>query len=194
MLFFRLWEVHDVALFLSITLYLCHSVGSISVSSSQRNLIRSVQDDVFFSVDVASSGVPTIRWSFMSGAVSRAVGAWRPGGFTNISQDYSERVKACDNGSMLLSDLKLQDAGYYVVTAEDPDGNSRDLGFILKVNEVLYEDLQYLFVTALALMVAAALLMLAMWLLHQGCRKLGAWRRRRQMPGEAFKRSPENQS
>lgn len=25
MLFFRLWEVHDVALFLSITLYLCHS-------------------------------------------------------------------------------------------------------------------------------------------------------------------------
>ncbi|XP_008424918.1 V-set and transmembrane domain-containing protein 5 [Poecilia reticulata] len=182
MLLFRLWEVHDVALFLSITLYLCHSAGSISVSSSQRNLIRSVQDDVFFSVDVTSSGVPTIRWSFMSGAVSRPIGAWRPGGITNITQDYSDRVKACDNGSMLLSDLKLQDAGYYVVTAEDPAGNSRDLGFVLKVNEVLYEDLQYLSVTALALMVVAALLMLAMWLLHQGCRKLGAWRRRRRMP------------
>ncbi|XP_005796965.2 V-set and transmembrane domain-containing protein 5 [Xiphophorus maculatus] len=177
-----LWEVHDAALFLSITLYLCHSAGSISVSSSQRNLIRSVQDDVFFSVDVASSGVPTIRWSFMSGAESRSIGAWRPGSFTNITQDYSDRVNACDNGSMLLSDLKLQDAGYYVVTAEDPAGNSRDLGFVLKVNEVLYEDLQYLSVTALALMVAAALLMLAMWLLHRGCRKLRAWRRQRQMP------------
>ncbi|XP_014893891.1 V-set and transmembrane domain-containing protein 5 [Poecilia latipinna] len=182
MLLFRLWEVHDVALFLSITLYLCHSARSISVSSSKRNLIRSVQDDVFFSVDVTSSGVPTIRWSFMSGAVSRPIGAWQPGGITNITQDYSDRVKACDNGSMLLSDLKLQDAGYYVVTAEDSAGNSRDLGFVLKVNEVLYEDLQYLSVTALALMVVAALLALAMWLLHKGCRKLGAWRRQLRMP------------
>ncbi|XP_054884769.1 V-set and transmembrane domain-containing protein 5 [Poeciliopsis prolifica] len=182
MLLFRLWEVHDVALLLSIMLHLFHSAGSISVSSSQRNLIRSVQDDVFFSVEVTSSAVPTIRWSFMSGAVSRSIGAWRPGGFANVSQEYSHRVTACDNGSLLLSDLRLQDTGYYVVTAEDPAGNSRDLGFVLKVNEVLYEDLQYLSVTALALMVAAALLMGAMWLLHQGSRKLGAWRRQRQMP------------
>ncbi|KAM4743177.1 V-set and transmembrane domain-containing protein 5 isoform 2-T2 [Anableps anableps] len=183
MLHFRLLDVQGIAVCLGIMLYMCH-LGAISISSSQRNLIRSVQEDVFFSVDVTCSGVPTIQWTFMSGAVSRSIGTWQPGVFTNITEDYSGRVKACDNGSMGLSDLRLQDSGYYVVTVEDPAGNSRDVGFVLKVNEVLYEDLQYLSVTALALMTVAALLMLTTWLLHKACRKIKAWRRRQQMPGQ----------
>ncbi|MEQ2316461.1 hypothetical protein AMECASPLE_032743 [Ameca splendens] len=49
--------------------------------------------------------------------------------------------------------------------------------------EVLYEDLQYLSVTALALMCVAGLLMLTSWLLHRACRRIKVWRHRQQMPG-----------
>ncbi|XP_054462512.1 V-set and transmembrane domain-containing protein 5 [Anoplopoma fimbria] len=179
---FRLWDVQDVAVFLSITLYMCYLAGAISIHSPQRSLTRSVQDDVFFSVDVSCSGVPTIQWTFMSGAVSRTIGTWQPGSYTNITVDYEGRVQSFDNGSMGLSDLRLQDAGYYVVTVSEAAGSSKDTGFVLKVNEVLYEDLQYLSVSALALACLAGLLMLAMWLLDKAYRKIVAWRRRKQMP------------
>lgn len=179
---FRLWDVQDVAVFLSITLYMCHLAGAISIHSPQRSLTRSVQEDVFFSVDVTCNGIPTIQWTFMSGAVSRTIGTWRPGVYTNITVDYSSRVQAFNNGSMGLSDLRLQDAGYYVVTVTETAGSSKDAGFVLKVNEVLYEDLQYLSVSALALACLAGLLMLAMWLLDKAYRKIVAWRRRKQMP------------
>ncbi|XP_013871384.1 V-set and transmembrane domain-containing protein 5 [Austrofundulus limnaeus] len=179
---FRIWNVKDVSVLLSIALCLCHAAGAISVTSVQRNLIRSVQEDVLFSVNVTCSCVPTVHWTFMSAAVSRAIGSWQPGVYANITEDYSSRVKACDDGSMGLSDLRLQDAGFYVVTVQDPAGNSKDLGFVLKVTEVLYEDLQYLSVSALVLTGLAGLLMLTMWLLHKACRKFRAWRRRKRMP------------
>lgn len=109
--------------------------GAISIQSPQRSLTRSVQEDVFFSVDVTCLGIPTIQWTFMSGAVSRTIGAWQPGGGeTNITVDYSSRVQPFNNGSMGLSDLRLQDAGYYVVTVTDTAGSSKDAGFVLKVN------------------------------------------------------------
>ncbi|TNN77793.1 V-set and transmembrane domain-containing protein 5 [Liparis tanakae] len=118
----------------------------------------------------------------MSGAVSRAIGTWQPGLYTNITVDYESRVQSFDNGSMGLSDLRLQDAGFYVVTVTESAGSSKDTGFVLKVNEVLYEDLQYLSVSALALACVAGLLMLVMWLLDKAYRKIVAWRRRKQMP------------
>ncbi|XP_072248141.1 V-set and transmembrane domain-containing protein 5 [Leuresthes tenuis] len=179
---FRLWTVQDVAVFLSITLYMCRFAGAISIYSPQRSLTRSVLEDVFFSVDFNCSGNPTIQWTFMSGLVSRDIGTWQPRLYTNITVDYKSRVKTFENGSMGLSDLRLQDAGYYVVTVTDPAGSSKDVGFVLKVNEVLFEDLQYLSISALALAFVASLLMLAMWLLHKACRKIKAWRRRKQMP------------
>lgn len=75
----------------------------------------------------------------MSGLVSRTIGAWQPGGYTNITEDYSSRVQAYDNGSMGLSDLQLQDGGFYVVTITESTGSSKDFGFVLKVNgESLY--------------------------------------------------------
>uniref|UniRef100_A0A3Q1GQW3 Immunoglobulin subtype domain-containing protein n=1 Tax=Acanthochromis polyacanthus TaxID=80966 RepID=A0A3Q1GQW3_9TELE len=157
--------------------------GAISIHSPQRSLTRSVQEDVFFSVDATCSGIPTIQWTFMSGAVSRTIGTWQPGVYTNITVDYSSRVQPYDNGSMGLLDLRLQDAGYYVVTVTEAAGSSKDTGFVLKVNEVLYEDLQYLSVSALALACLAGLLMLAMWLLDKAYRRIVAWRRRRKMPG-----------
>lgn len=108
--------------------------GAISIHSPQRSLTRSVQEDVFFSVDVNCSGIHTIQWTFMSGVVSRTIGTWQPGGFTNITVDYSSRVQPHDNGSMGLSDLRLQDGGYYVITVTDATGNSKDAGHVLKVN------------------------------------------------------------
>ncbi|RVE65179.1 hypothetical protein OJAV_G00134040 [Oryzias javanicus] len=179
---FRLWNVHNVAVFLSVTLYMCHIAGCISIHSAQRNLSRSVQEDALFSVDVSSTGVPTIEWTFMSGAGSRSIGTWQPQGDVNITADYSSRVKTYENGSMILMDLRLQDTGFYLLTVTEPAGSSKDVGFVLRVNEVLYEDLQYLSITALALGVVAALLMLVTWLLHKACMKVKAWRLRKQMP------------
>ncbi|KAK2846574.1 hypothetical protein Q5P01_009573 [Channa striata] len=160
---------------------MCHLAGAISIDSAQRSLTRSVQGDVFFSVDVTCNGRPTIQWTFMSAVVSRTIGTWQPGVYTNITEDYSSRVQPHRNGSMGLSDLRLQDAGFYVVTVTEEGGSSKDAGFVLKVNEVLYEDLQYLFIAALALGCLAALLMVAMWLLNMACKKIMAWRHRKQM-------------
>lgn len=118
----------------------------------------------------------------MSGAVSRTIGTWQPGLYTNITVDYSSRVQHFNNGSMGLSDLRLADAGYYQVTVTETAGSSKDAGFVLKVNEVLYEDLQYLSVSALALACLTGLLMLVMWLLDKVYRKIVAWKRRKEMP------------
>ncbi|KAM9801547.1 V-set and transmembrane domain-containing protein 5 [Neosynchiropus ocellatus] len=182
MLHFRTWDVQDAAVFLSIFLFMCHLAAAITIQSPQRSLTRSVQEDVFFSADITCDGIPTIQWTFMSGAVSRSIGTWQPGGDTNITDDYSSRVKAYWNGSMGLSDLRLQDAGFYVITVTDVSGSSKDTGFVLKVNEVLYEDFQYLAVSALALAAVAGLLMLTVWLIEKLYRKILGWRKRKKMP------------
>lgn len=93
-----------------------------------------MQDNVFFSVDITCTSVPTVQWTFMSAAVSRLIATWQPGLHVNVTQDYGSRVLAYPNGSMGLRDLRLQDAGYYVVTVTDTAGSSRDAGFVLKVN------------------------------------------------------------
>lgn len=178
----RLWNVRDVAVFVSFSLYLCHLAGAISIDSPQRSLSKTVQEQVCFSVEVVCNGTPTIHWSFMSGVVSRSIAAWQPGKFTNITANYSGRVQAFRNGSMALSNLRLQDTGYYVITVTEAGGSSRDATFVLRVSEVLYEDLQYLSVSALALGCLAALLMLLMWLLNKVYRKVLVWRCRKRMP------------
>lgn len=175
----RLWEF-----FVGLTLAVGR-VGAISILSPERSLIRAVQEDVSFSVEVVCDGVPTIHWSFMSAVVSRTIGTWQEGNFTNITEDYRSRVRHFSNGSMVLSNLRLQDGGFYVVTVTEAGGSSKDASFVLKVTEVLYEDLQYLSVSALALGCVAALLMLFMWLLNKLYRRVWACRRRRRMQAEA---------
>lgn len=93
-----------------------------------------MQEDVCFSVDVTCDGVPTFTWTFMSAAASRSIATWRPGAWANITEDYSSRVQTYSNGSMGLSGLRLQDAGFYVVTVTETGGSSRDAGFVLKVS------------------------------------------------------------
>lgn len=56
--------------------------------------------------------------------------------------------------------------------------------FLLLPPEVLYEDLQYLSVSALALAAVAALLMLTMWLLNKLYDNILTWRRRKQGENE----------
>lgn len=50
---------------------------------------------------------------------------------------------------------------------------------------MLYEDLQYLSVSAVALAGIAGLLMLTMWLLDKVYRRIVAWRQKKQMQGKA---------
>uniref|UniRef100_A0A4W5NT72 Immunoglobulin subtype domain-containing protein n=1 Tax=Hucho hucho TaxID=62062 RepID=A0A4W5NT72_9TELE len=178
----RLWDAQEVALFLSLTLYVCHLAGAISIRSPQQSLTKPVQQDVLFSVDISCVGTPTIQWTFMSGRVSRDIGAWQPGGYTNVSEDYMDRVHTYTNGSMGLSDLRIQDAGFYVITVTELSGSSKDEGFVLKVEEVLYEDLQYLAVFAVGLASLAGFLMISMWLMDKVYCRIKAWRQRRQMP------------
>jgi hypothetical protein len=69
----------------------------------------------------------------MSGRVSRDIGVWQPGGFTNVSEDYMDRILTYTNGSMGLSDLRIQDTGFYVITVTEMSGSSKDAGFVLNV-------------------------------------------------------------
>ncbi|XP_070987664.1 V-set and transmembrane domain-containing protein 5 [Oncorhynchus clarkii lewisi] len=177
-----LWDTQEVALFFSITLYVCHLAGAILIRSPQQSLTRPVQQDVLFSVDISCVGIPTVQWTFMSGRVSRDIGAWQPGGFTNVSEDYMDRILTYTNGSMGLSDLRIQDTGFYVITVTELSGSSKDAGFVLNVEEVLYEDLQYLAVFAVVLASLAGFLMVSMWLMDKAYSQINAWRQRRQMP------------
>ncbi|CAB1348078.1 unnamed protein product [Coregonus sp. 'balchen'] len=132
--------------------------GAILIRSPEQSLTRPVQQDVLFSVDISCVGIPTIQWTFMSGRVSRDIGAWQPGGYTNVSEDYMDRIHTYTNGSMGLSDLRIQDT------------------------EVLYEDFQYLSVFAVVLASLAGFLMVSMWLMDKAYCRIKAWRHRRQMP------------
>lgn len=56
---------------------------------------------------------------------------------------------------------------------------------------MLYEDLQYLSVSAVALAGIAGLLMLAMWLLDKVYRRIVAWKQKKQMQGKAERPPPK---
>ncbi|XP_034024442.1 V-set and transmembrane domain-containing protein 5 [Thalassophryne amazonica] len=178
---FRLWNVQHFTGFLSIIFYTYDLAAAITIQTPERSLIRSVQEDALFSVDVACRGIPIVHWTFTTGAESHSIGTWQPGLYTNITVSYKSRVEPYDNGSMRLSELQLQDAGFYVLTITETTGSSKDVGFVLKVNEVLYEDLQYLSVTALALGCLIGLLMLAMWLLDRAYWKIHSQRHKKQV-------------
>lgn len=55
---------------------------------------------------------------------------------------------------------------------------------------MLYEDLQYLSVSAVGLAGVAGLLMLSMWLLDKVYWRVVAWRKKRQMQGKAERLHP----
>lgn len=79
-------------------------------------------------------------------------------------------------------------------TQQEPLNNGDIMGcFLLLPPEVLYEDLQYLSVSALALACVAALLMLTMWLLDKLYGRIVAWKRSKRMTGEDTRTQQQQQ-
>lgn len=131
------------------------------------------------------------------------------GGSANVTQMYEGRVQTHPNGSLTITDLHLQDSGYYTITVTEASGNSRDMCMVLSVtgervafdietqiptehnalfnlscvSEVVYEDIQYFIVFIVVLGTLAAFLMLCMWLLNKLHNFIKAWRQRRCLPG-----------
>ncbi|XP_063050876.1 V-set and transmembrane domain-containing protein 5-like [Engraulis encrasicolus] len=125
--------------------------------------------------DVSSSGPsPLLSWRVVTATGSHPIVSWRPesGSAPNVSSAYQGRVTMHHNGSLTLSHLRLNDNGYYVLTATDALGNTREEGLLLQVSEVRYEDLQYLAVFLLVLFAV----MVSMWLLYS---HVLAWKRKR---------------
>lgn len=177
------WNTHSTIPLLAVLLSgLCCSTQAITITVPEYSLNRSVQEDVLISVGIASQGVPTIQWMFMSSRTRRDIAIWQPGVYSNISQYYEERLKTHKNGSITLSDLHLDDSGVYVLTVSELSGNSKSTTILLKVTDVLYEDLQYLAVFVTVLGGIAGFLMLSMWLLDKLYKKVKRWRQMRNEP------------
>ncbi|XP_063059679.1 V-set and transmembrane domain-containing protein 5-like [Engraulis encrasicolus] len=129
--------------------------------------------------DVNDSGPsPLLSWRVVTSTGSHPIVSWRPesGSTPNVSSAYQGRVTMHHNGSLTLSHLRLHDNGYYILTATDALGNTREEGLLLQVTEVCYEDLQYLAVFLLVLFAVSGSLMVSMWLLK---RVVSAWKRKR---------------
>ncbi|KAG7470889.1 hypothetical protein MATL_G00118680 [Megalops atlanticus] len=183
-----MWPQRDGNAHLAILLCAMLSVGSgyqaqaITITTPEYSLVKSVQEDVLISVDFECHGTPTIKWAFMSARERRDIVVWQPGLSANISEYYEDRLETHTNGSITLLDLRLTDSGYYVVTVSEQTGSSKDAAVILKVKEVLYEDLQYLAVFATVLGAIAGFLMVSMWLLDKVYWRVKEWRQRSQLP------------
>ncbi|XP_036393418.1 V-set and transmembrane domain-containing protein 5 [Megalops cyprinoides] len=183
-----MWPQRDGNAHLTILLCAMLSVGSgclaqaITITTPEYSLVRSVQEDVLISVDFECHGTPTIKWAFMSARERRNIVVWQPGLSANVSEYYQDRLQTHTNGSITLLDLRLTDSGYYVVTVSEPTGSSKDAAVILKVEEVLYEDLQYLAVFATVLGAMAGFLMVSMWLLDKVYWRVKEWRQRSELP------------
>ncbi|XP_067306053.1 V-set and transmembrane domain-containing protein 5 [Pseudorasbora parva] len=161
---------------------LCHYTQAIIIQVQRNPITAPVQGSALFPVDITCSGTPAIRWMFNSVTGQQRIAAWTLGGSANVTQMYEGRVQAHANGSLTLSNLRLQDSGYYILTVTEVSGNSKDAGLALTVTEVLYEDIQFLAVFVIVLGTLSVILMLCMWLLNKLYRFLKAWRQRGCLP------------
>lgn len=161
---------------------LCHYTQAITILVPRSTITAPVQGSALFSVDITCTGTPAIRWMFSSVSRQQSIAAWMLGGSANVTQMYEGRAQTHPNGSLTITDLRLQDSGYYTITVTEPSGNSKDMCMVLSVTEVLYEDIQYFIVFIIVLGTLAAFLMLCMWLLNKLHNFIKAWRQRRCLP------------
>ncbi|XDV31594.1 hypothetical protein PO909_002579 [Leuciscus waleckii] len=162
---------------------LCHHTQAITIQVSGNTVTAPVQGSALFSVDIACIGTPTVRWMFSSVSRTQRIAAWVLGGSANVTQMYEGRVQTHPNGSLTISSLRLQDSGYYIITVTEMSGNSKDMGLVLSVTEVLHEEIPFLVVFVIVLATLAAFLMLCVWLLNKLYRFIKAWIQRRCLPG-----------
>ncbi|KAG1959842.1 V-set and transmembrane domain-containing protein 5 [Pimephales promelas] len=167
-------------LYLIFCLY--HYTQAITIQVSGNAVTAPVQGSALFSVDITCIGTPAVRWVFSSVSRQQRIASWILGGSANVTQMYKGRVQTHPNGSLTLSNLRLQDSGYYIITVTETSGNSQDMGLVLSVTEVLHEDMPFLVVFVIALATLAAFLMLCMWLWNKLYRLIQAWVQRRCLP------------
>ncbi|XP_062409292.1 V-set and transmembrane domain-containing protein 5 [Sardina pilchardus] len=142
-----------------------------------------VQGSVLLRADWSSLGIPLVSWRVTTATGVHPIVTWQPGAPPNVSSGYERRVETHSNGSLTLTQLRLHDAGYYVVTVTESSGNSKEAGLLLQVTEVQYEDLHYLAVFLLVLLAVSGSLMVSMWLLERLYRHLmTSWQRKTQSP------------
>ncbi|XP_051966474.1 V-set and transmembrane domain-containing protein 5 [Xyrauchen texanus] len=161
---------------------LCHYTQAITIQVQRKTVTAPVQGRVHFSVNITFIDIPTVTWNFRSVSEQQSIAVWMLGDSANVAQVYEGRVQTHPNGSLTISDLRLQDSGYYIITVTEPSGNCKDAGLVLNVKEVQYEDIQYLVVSVIVLGILAAFLMLCMWLSNKLSRHIKAWREKRHMP------------
>ncbi|XP_026138829.1 V-set and transmembrane domain-containing protein 5 [Carassius auratus] len=161
---------------------LCHYTQAISIQVSRSPITAPVQGSALFSVDITCTGTPEIRWMFSSVSRQQSIAAWMLGCTANVTEMYEGRVQTHPNGSLTITDLRLQDSGYYTITVTEPSGSSKDVCMVLTVTEVLYEDIQYFIVFIIVLGTLAAFLMLCMWLLNKLHNTIKTCRQQRRLP------------
>ncbi|XP_073673916.1 V-set and transmembrane domain-containing protein 5 [Garra rufa] len=167
-------------LYLIFCLY--HYTQAITIQVERNTISAPVQGSALFSVDITCNGTPTIKWMFTSASGQQSIAVWMLSGAANVTQMYEGRVETHPNGSLTISDLHLQDSGYYTITVTESSGNSKDSFVVLSVTEVLYEDIQYIAVSVIVLGMLAAFLMLCMWLLNKLYNFIKVWRKQRCLP------------
>lgn len=106
---------------------------AISIQVSRSPITAPVQGSALFSVDITCTGTPEIRWMFSSVSRQQSIAAWMLGCTANVTEMYEGRVQTHPNGSLTITDLRLQDSGYYTITVTEPSGNSKDVCMVLTV-------------------------------------------------------------
>ncbi|KAG5269864.1 hypothetical protein AALO_G00207060 [Alosa alosa] len=183
---------------LLILLTLCLTAQALVLHVPEGSLHAVVQGSVLLPADVSSLGLPLVSWRVATATGVHPIVTWQPGVPPNVSSGYERRVETHTNGSLTLTQLRLHDTGYYVVTVTESSGNSKEAGLLLQVTEssgnskeaglllqvteVRYEDLQYLGVVLLVLLAVSGSLMVSMWLLERLYRHLMSRQRKRHSP------------
>ncbi|XP_041919451.1 V-set and transmembrane domain-containing protein 5 [Alosa sapidissima] len=167
---------------LLILLTLCLTAQALVLHVPEGSLHAVVQGSVLLPADVSSLGLPLVSWRVATATGVHPIVTWQPGVPPNVSSGYERRVEMHTNGSLTLTQLRLHDTGYYVVTVTESSGNSKEAGLLLQVTEVRYEDLQYLGVVLLVLLAVSGSLMVSMWLLERLYRHLMSRQRKRHSP------------
>ncbi|ROL53194.1 V-set and transmembrane domain-containing protein 5 [Anabarilius grahami] len=126
----------------SLLLCLLSKAQAITIQVPRNTVTAPVQGSALFSVDITCIGAPTIRWMFSSVNRQQSIAAWVLGGSANVTQMYEGRVQTHPNGSLTISNLRLQDSGYYIVTVTEMSGSSKDMGLVLTVTEHTETELQ----------------------------------------------------